>query len=350
MSLAAALKAQRGSLHLEVELRTEPGEVVAILGPNGAGKSTLLHVLAGLLPIVDGRVVLDGDVLDDVAAGVWVPPEQRSIGVVFQDYLLFPHLSVLENVAFGLVGRGQAHGEARRRALQWLDRVGLADHASLKPAELSGGQAQRVALVRALAIEPRLLLLDEPLSALDVSSRAEVRRTLRRHLDDFKGIRLLVTHDPLEAMMLANRIMILEGGRIIQSGTPAEIAEKPRTPYVADLAGVNLLRGRAAGDRIELHGGGSLAVADAGSGEVFAVIHPRAVALHRRAPEGTPRNVWHGTVAGLDLEGPRVRVRVAAEIPIVAEITPAAVAELHLDQGVEVWVSVKATEINTYPT
>jgi molybdate transport system ATP-binding protein len=217
-----------------------------------------------------------------------------------------------------------------------------------RPAELSGGQAQRVALARALAIEPRALLLDEPLAALDVSTRIEVRRTLRRHLERFSGTRLLVTHDPLEAMTLATQLVILEGGRITQSGRPTEIAERPRSAWIADLVGVNLFRGRADGDRVHLGGELALTVPGAGSGEVFAVIHPRAVALHRRAPEGTPRNVWRGRLDGLDYEGARVRVRIGGMLPIVAEVTPAAVSELHLDDGGDVWVSVKATEITAY--
>ncbi|MFN8626196.1 MAG: ABC transporter ATP-binding protein [Candidatus Binatia bacterium] len=349
MSLEAAVHVVRGALDLRLELHAEAGEVVAILGPNGAGKSTLLDALAGLTALTAGRVVLDDQVLEDAAAGWCVPPERRPIGVVFQDYLLFPHLTALDNVAFGLRCRGQSRQEARRCALDWLQRVGLAEHASARPAALSGGQAQRVALARALAIAPRMLLLDEPLSALDVSTRAEVRRTLRRHLEAFEGIRLLVTHDPLEAMALASHLVVLENGRIVQSGTPAAVAERPRSSYVADLVGVNLLRGQAMGDHVELSDGGLLTAPGAGSGEVYLVIHPRAVALHRRRPEGTPRNVWLGQLAGLDVEGARVRVRVSGALPIVAEITPAAVAELHLDRGGEVWVSVKATEIVTYP-
>jgi molybdate transport system ATP-binding protein len=261
---------------------------------------------------------------------------------------LFPHLTALDNVAFGLRCHGRSQREARQRAQEWLERVGLGDRATARPAALSGGQAQRVALARALAIEPRVLLLDEPLSALDVSTRADVRRTLRRHLEAFQGIRLLVTHDPLEAMALADHLVVLERGRVVQAGSPTQVTEQPRSSYVADLVGVNLLRGRAAGDHVALSGGAVLVVPGAGTGEVFAVIHPRAVALHRRPPEGTPRNVWHGQVAGLDVEGARVRVRVTGTIPVVAEVTQAEVADLHLDRGGEVWVNVKATEIAVY--
>jgi molybdate transport system ATP-binding protein len=304
--------------------------------------------LAGLVPIDAGHVVLDEHVLDDTTSGVHVVPEERSIAVVFQDYLLFPHLSVLDNVAFGLRCHGTSQRDARRRAHEWLERVGLDNRAMAKPTELSGGQAQRVALARALAVEPRMLLLDEPLSALDLRTRAELRRALRRQLDAFPGIQLLVTHDPLEAMALAARLIVLEQGRVVQAGSLAEIAERPRSPYVADLVGVNLFRGRASGDHVAL-GEALLSVPGAGTGEVFAVIHPRAVALHRRAPEGTPRNVWRAPIIGLDVEGPRVRIRCGGVIPIVAEVTSAAVEELHLDQGGEVWVSVKATEIVAYP-
>jgi molybdate transport system ATP-binding protein len=288
-------------------------------------------------------------VLDDAAARIFVEPEWRPVAVVFQDYLLFPNLSAIENVAFGLRARGVAKGEARARATAWLERVGLADHAGHRPRALSGGQAQRVALARALATEPRLLLLDEPLAALDASTRLETRRELRRQLDGYDGVRVLVTHDPMEAIALAERLIVLEAGHISQTGTPQEISERPRSRYVADLVGVNLFQGRAAGDEVLIGATGRLAAPGAGRGEVFAVVHPRAVALYRQPPAGTPRNVWEGTAETLDLEGERVRVRVGGPLPIVAEVTPAAVAELRLGDGGPVWVSVKATEVVVYP-
>ena len=352
MTLEASVKLRLGDLDLDLDLSVGADQVVAVLGPNGAGKTTLLRALAGLLPLDGGRVVLEGDVLEDAGTGVRRPPEDRPVAVVFQDYLLFPHLSALENVAFGLRCRGVARSEARARARRWLEGLGLADRADARPSELSGGQAQRVALARALAIEPRLLLLDEPLSALDVSIRAEVRRDLRRHLASFPGIRLVVTHDPLEAMALADVLVVLEGGRLVQSGTPAEVSARPRSRYVADLVGVNLWRGRARDNEVVLEGGSTLQAPDAGSagsGEVFALVHPRAVSLHRRPPEGTPRNVWEGVAEGLDREGDRVRVRVSGPLGIVAEVTPAAVAELALADGGRVWVAVKATEVAVYP-
>jgi molybdate transport system ATP-binding protein len=348
VSLEADVRLHLNGFSLDVRLEAWPGELVALLGPNGAGKTTLLRALAGLLPLESGRVSLDGSVLEDPARGVRVPAERRPVGVVFQDYLLFPHLDALDNVAFGLRARGRRRAAARQVARDWLARVGLEERARALPRELSGGQAQRVALARALATDPSLLLLDEPLAALDASLRADVRRDLRRHLASFAGVRLLITHDPLEAAALADRLVVLEAGRVVQSGSVREVTERPRSRYVADLVGVNLLRGRAREGAVELEGGGRLAVPGA-EGDVFVVIRPRTVALFPKRPEGTPRNVWQGRAASLDLEGDRVRVLVDGTPVVVAEVTPAAVAELGLAEGRQVWVAVKATEIETYP-
>lgn len=349
MSLEASIRLALGPLDLDMELTIDEGEVVALLGPNGAGKTTLLRVVAGLVPFNSGHVRLDGKVLEDTATGQYVPTERRPIGFVFQDYLLFPHLSVVDNVAFGLRSRGTSRGAAAQKAVDWLGRVGLEDYARAKPAELSGGQRQRVALARALAPDPRLLLLDEPLAALDVSTRAEVRRDLKRHLASFQGIRLVVTHDPLEAVALADRLIVMENGRLVQTGTPAEVTEHPRSQYVADLVGVNLIRGEADHGTVRIPGGAAVAAAGAESGEVFAMIHPRAVAIYRRRPEGSPRNVWSGRASNIELLGNRVRVRIDGEVPLVAEVTPAALKELDLVEGGDVWLSFKATDVGVYP-
>jgi molybdate transport system ATP-binding protein len=349
VSLDASIQLTLGPLDLDMELSIDESEVVALLGPNGAGKTTFLRAIAGLVPIKSGQVRLDGQVLEDAATGDYVPTERRPIGFVFQDYLLFPHLSVLDNVAFGLRSRGARPREASDKAAQWLDRVGLSSYAKAKPGALSGGQRQRVALARALAPDPRLLLLDEPLSALDVTTRAEVRRDLKRHLTSFPGLRLVVTHDPLEAVAIADRLVVMESGRLVQSGTPAEVTEHPRSQYVADLVGVNLMRGVADQGSVRLPGGPVVAAADAESGDVFAVVHPRAVAVYRQRPEGSPRNVWQGRITGIELMGGRVRVRIDGELPVVAEVTPAALRELGLEEGGEVWLSFKATEVGVYP-
>jgi molybdate transport system ATP-binding protein len=349
MSLEAQLDVQVGSLSLDVTLDAGPGETVVLLGPNGAGKTTALRVIAGLLALDGGRVVADGHVLDDPAAGTWIPAERRPIGYVFQDHALFPHLSALDNVAFGLRARRVRKREADRRAREWLDRVGMTGHAGKQPRALSGGQAQRVALARALVLEPRVLLLDEPLAALDASARVDTRRELRRHLEGHPGVRIVVTHDPVDAMTLGDRVVVIEAGRVVQAGSLSELRERPRSRYVADLVGMNLYRGTADGPRIRLPDRGELVAAEHAHGDVFAVVHPRAVALHRREPEGTPRNVLAGTVEHLDIEGDRVRVIVAGTLPVTAEVTPAAVAELALTAGAPVWASIKATEITVYP-
>ena len=349
MTLDAEIGIRLDRLDLDVAFHVAPGEVAAILGPSGAGKTTVLRAIAGLVPLHTGRVTLDGTVLEDVDARVFVPPERRGLGVVFQDACLFPHLSTLDNVAAGLRFTGASRMVARSRAREWLERIGIADLAAAAPGALSGGQAQRVALARALATQPRLLLLDEPLSALDVATRAEVRRELRRHLDSFGGIRLLVTHDPIEALALADRLIVLEHGRIVQIGSSFDVTAEPRSRYVADFVGVNWLRGVAHADTIALATGGTIIVPEAPTGDVFVVIHPRAVALHRQRPDGSPRNVLRGTIVGSDDEGTRVRVRIAVPFPLVAEVTRAAAAELEVLRGGDVWATVKATDISAYP-
>jgi molybdate transport system ATP-binding protein len=348
VSLEASIRLTLGPLDLDMELAIEESEVVALLGPNGAGKTTLLRAVAGLVPFTSGHVRLDGKVLEDTATNQYVPTERRPIGFVFQDYLLFPHLSVLDNVAFGLRSHGMPRGPATVKAVEWLERVGLKSYARAKPSELSGGQRQRVALARALATDPRLLLLDEPLAALDVTTRAEVRRDLKRHLASFQGIRMVVTHDPLEAVALADRLIVMEKGRLVQTGAPAEVTERPRSQYVADLVGVNLLKGEADHGSVRIPGGPVVAAAGAETGEVFAVIHPRAVAIHKGRPEGSPRNVWPGRASHIELLGNRVRVRIDGEVPLVAEVTPAALKELDLVEGGEVWLSFKATDVGVY--
>ena len=349
MSLTARVEARMGDLDLALSLDVGSGESVVLLGPNGAGKTSFLRALAGLLRVDRGSVTLDGRVLEDTRSGVRVEPEERGVGFVFQEPLLFPSLSVAGNVAFGLRARGVSRREAHAAAVRWLEHVGMAACAGARPASLSGGQAQRVALARALCSHPRLLLLDEPLSAVDASARPELRRMLRAKLAEFEGTRIVVTHDPVEAMVLADRIAVLEDGRVSQEGTPEELRARPRSRYVADLVGVNLLRGRGRGEAVDLEAGGRLVVPGAGRGQIFVTVHPRAVALFRERPHGTPRNVWQGRIAALDVEGERVRVVIDGEIGLVAEITPAAVADLGLDVGLGIWAAVKATEIGVYP-
>ncbi|MFF8525378.1 ABC transporter ATP-binding protein [Streptomyces werraensis] len=342
--LDARLVVEHGSFRLDVALSAAPGDVVALLGPNGAGKTTALRALAGLAPLTDGHLRLDGT---DLAR---TPPESRPVGVVFQDYLLFPHLTALDNVAFGPRCRGAGRSEARARAAAWLERMGLAEHVGAKPKRLSGGQAQRVALARALATDPRLLLLDEPLAALDARTRLEVRAQLRRHLADFEAVAVLVTHDPLDAMVLADRLVVVERGRVVQEGAPADIARHPRTDYIAQLVGLNLYRGRADGHTVRLDAGPEVSTTEDLSGPAFVAFPPGAVILYRDRPTGSSaRNLWRCEVAGLESHGDQIRVELTGELPLAADLTAVAVAELGLHPGAPVWAAVKATQTHAYP-
>jgi molybdate transport system ATP-binding protein len=348
--LHAAIEVHVADFQLDIALDVGDGEVVALLGPNGAGKTTALRVIAGLQPLDHGRIELDGTVLDDPAADVFVPTAERPIGVVFQDYLLFPRLSALDNVAFGLRARGHDKASARNRARDWLERFALAQHANAKPRTLSGGQAQRVALARALATDPRLLLLDEPLAALDAGTRLQVRTELRRHLATFRGARLIVTHDPVDALVLADRLVIVEKGHITQTGTPAAVTARPASRYVAQLVGINLLHGTATGDHtVRLDSGAELTVADPLTGpDIALAIRPQAIALHRHQPDGSPRNTWAAAITDLEADHDRVRVTLTGPVVATAEVTPAAVAELDLAPGMSVWATVKAVDLTAY--
>jgi molybdate transport system ATP-binding protein len=348
VSLIADVEVGFGAFEERLHLDVADGEVVAVLGPNGSGKTTLLRALAGLQPVTGGRIVLDGVVLDDPETKVMIPPERRPCGMVFQDYLLFPHLTAAANVAFGPRSRGIAKADATQKALEWLDRMGLADKASAKPRQLSGGEAQRVALARALATDPRLLLLDEPMAALDAGLRGSVRHQLRHDLRAFRGSCLMVTHDPLDAAAIADRLVIIEDGRLVQQGTLEEVTARPRTRYVAQLMGLNLIRGRADGTNLVLANGTTLETAGPSNGDMLAVIAPRDIALYLVPPGGTPRNTWSTRVAEVHLMGDRARVLLDAPIRVTAEITAVAMAELGLTEGSRVWASVKATQIDVY--
>ncbi len=349
MPLVADLTVEREGFEAEASFAVEDAETLALLGPNGAGKSTIVAALAGLLPLTRGRIELDGRRIDALA------PEDREVGVALQDGLLFPHLSALENVAFPLRARRRSAHAARARAAALLERLAPGVDPAARPAALSGGQRQRTALARALAAEPRLLLLDEPLSAVDVSAKAELRTLLAEVIRTFAGPCVLVVHDPIDALTLADRIAILEHGRIVQTGTPAEIRSAPATPYAADLVGVNLYAGRlepAEG------GAGSLVTADgaltvgwpddvphAPVERVLATLRPSDVALHLRRPEGSPRNVLEGPVAEVAVHGERARVRVRSAPPVIAEVTLGSVERLALREGTHVFASWKAVEV-----
>ncbi|PPK93214.1 molybdate transport system ATP-binding protein [Kineococcus xinjiangensis] len=337
---------------VELDLSVAPGEVVAVLGPNGAGKSTLLALVAGLLRPARGRVVLDGTVLVDTAAGVWVPAHRRGAALLAQEPLLFPHLSAAGNVAFGPRARGAGRRAARVEAQRWLAAVGAVDLAARRPGELSGGQAQRVALARALAARPQLLLLDEPLAALDVGAAAALRGLLRRVLREGRPA-LLVTHDPLDALALADRALVLEAGRVVEDGPAREVLTSPRTEFAARLAGLCLVRGRAVAGGLELPDGTVLGgVLEPGcrpGEEAVAVFGPGAVAVRPGGcalPGGT---VVVAEVVELEPRGEVVRVRGRGAVEVAADVPTADAADLDLVPGTRVGFAVDAAAVRVRP-
>jgi len=338
--------ARVGERGFDLSFRVAPGETVAVLGPNGAGKSTLLNLVAGLLRPDAGRATLGGEVLFDTAAGAFAAPHIRGISMLAQDALLFPHLSVLENVAFGPRSAGVRAAAARSAARDWLAEVDALELADRRPAELSGGQAQRIAVARALASEPRLLLLDEPMAALDVSVAPAIRRMLRRVLADRAAI--VVTHDILDAFTLADRVIVLDGGAIVDGGVTAQVLERPRIRFTAGLAGLNLLTGvRTAGglvgdDGVELRGAAAEPVAV--GARAAASVRPSAVEVSLLEPDGT-RNRMRGTVRDLEPRGDLVRVRTEV---LSADVTPARAAELDLAAGTPVWLAFAETALSVY--
>ena len=344
MTLHGHIGVTLGSFSVDIDLSVGNGETVVVIGPNGAGKSTLLRAVAGLVALDHGRLVCDDVVWDDPVSGAFVGPEDRRVGMVFQSHALIPHLDARANVAFGLRARGVPRAVAMSTADDWLSRMGVAELASLLPRQLSGGQSQRVAMARALAVDPTMLLLDEPMSALDVPSRSAMRELL---VEPAGTARIIVTHDPIDALTLADRVVVVESGTVVQAGRPSELIEAPRSTYVAEILGVNPLRGALDGNRLDV-GGMTLTVGahTAPDGEVIAIVRPRSISLHRQRPEGSPRNVWLTRIGGIDRGPDRVRVRLVEPLAVTVEVTPAGLDDLGLGIGDEVWASVKASEIS----
>lgn len=337
---------------LDVDLRAAPGEVVAVVGPNGSGKSTTLATVAGLRRLDAGRLELDGTILDEPASGRWIPPHLRRTGLVFQHFELFPHLSALDNVAYGLRRQGVNRHSARTTARQWLDRLGIGVLSPAYPSTLSGGQAQRVALARALACEPRALLLDEPTSALDAESRMSVRRQLRRLLRDFSGVTLVVTHDLVDVLGLADRVVVLDAGRVVQDDAPEQMRLHPRTRHAAALAGRNLVPGLAHGGRIELGHGITFTAAHPHQGPVDVVCPPRAVRLVPRSQE-RPAGAWESTLTGMEAVGDHARAVLGPPLPLMArvrleDLATGAVTGIAVDA--QVWVWLDPAEVDVFPS
>jgi len=348
MTLAFDGTVDLGRFVLDARFDCAPGETIALVGSNGSGKSTALNALAGLLGMSSGSLSMDGTPLDRPADRVWVPPERRHTGMMFQDFLLFPHLTVRDNVAYGLRRNGTERGDAERTADSWLERFGVGDLAGAHPDSLSGGQAQRVALARALAREPRLLLLDEPLSALDSETRLEVRCEIHRHLQHFDGYTVLVAHDVVDIMVLADRVVVLDDGRVAQVADPVSLERRPRTTYAAALVGTNLLRAHRRGTLIELGDDAAVPSPSPGpDGPVEVIVAPRDVSVSR--PDGrTGAGTWTAPIAGMEAAGNEVHLRVGGVVPIAARATLDSLRDLHLTPGAIVQVTVDPAHVQVF--
>ena len=349
MALEADVVVRRGQRTIEVSLQVADGETVALLGRNGAGKTTALEAIAGIAPLASGFVNLADHPIDEK------PPERRDIGVSFQDAMLFPALTVVENVAFPLRARGVHRNEARNRAIERLADLAPDVRPDAAPTTLSGGERQRVALARALVADPKLLLLDEPFASVDAAAKPALRAMLRLTLDTFPGPKILVTHDPIEATTLADRLVLLEDGRVTQTGTPSEVRDRPATRYAAELVGTNLFSGtlepadEGAGTLRTEDGALTVAWPDAlpraAIADVRATLSPWEISLHAERPEGSARNVLRGVVEEVAITGGRARIRLRTRPSLVAELTTGSVERLGLRPGAEVWASCKAVEI-----
>lgn len=372
------------TFHLAVTFQAEKGQTTVLLGESGAGKSTVLRLLAGLLYPLQGKIALDGVTYYDSVRRIAIPPQERPFGYVFQDYVLFPHLTIFENIAFGLRAQRMPGSVIEKRVKQALEQVNMGGLDQRYPAQLSGGQQQRCALARALVLQPQLLLLDEPLAALDVQTRREVRQELRRILTETGITTLMVTHQYLDALLFGDQILVVDQGRIVQQGGQRELREYPRSSYIAELVGVNFFHGHIHAFetnttcviRVDAETGQELPIevvatlreqesdADAGQNpspvgtEVFVIIDPRSITLHQTPPEGSARNIFSGTILNILQQGgiagdkdDRVRVSITLNneiAPLTAEITAASAERMQLREGAPIYATFKATEALAY--
>lgn len=378
--LIAQLDTYLNTFHLEVSFSAEAGKTTVLIGESGAGKSTVLRILAGLLHPQRGHISLEDVVYFDSERRILVLPQERPFGYVFQDYVLFPHLSVFENVAFGLRAQHLPRQLIRQRVGEALERVRLTGFDQRRPTQLSGGQQQRVALARALALQPQLLLLDEPLAALDVQTRREIRQELRSILADIGITTIMVTHQYVEALLFGHHILVLDQGSIIQQGSQRDLLERPRSAYIAELVGMNYFRGQVvrceanAICTIQLHNGkervevmatleeqGQASNAPNIGEDAYVIVDPRSITLYQAPPDSSARNVFHGEIVQLlplgtstrngDTHDGRVRVSIlvdAAAPPLTAEITEASARRMGLSEGKTIYATFKATEAKAY--
>ena len=347
MDLTARIEIDETTHPVTFEETIHANEIVGLLGPSGAGKTSIVLALAGLRRVARGAIRMGHQTWTDAERGIHVPPDRRRMGVVFQEDRLFPHLNTTDNVAFGPRSIGVGRSASRRSAAMWLERLDIGHLAERPVTELSGGEGRRVALARALASDPVAVALDEPTTGLDVETRHEIRAMLRSRLRDMGIPTLIVTHDPMDVMVLADRIVVLEEGQVTQRGTVADLTARPRSAWIARLAGTNLWRGEADGESVAI-GEWTLHLAEAHHGPVLVTVAPRAVTLSNEPPAGSARNVMQGSIRGLEPLGGRVRVAVDGPVRVIAEITTDAVSALALTDDRMVWASIKATELDVY--
>ncbi len=375
--LNISLNTHLNTFHLTLELEAKRGQTTVLLGESGAGKSTVLRLVAGLLTPQKGLISLGNTVYFDSERGINVPPQERPFGYVFQDYALFPHLTVFENVAFGLRAQRLPRSLIRQRVGEALEQVHLPALEQRRPTQLSGGQQQRVAIARALALQPQVLLLDEPLSALDVQTRREVRQELRHILTEVDTITLLVTHTYLEALLFGQNILVLEDGHVLQQVGQRDLLEHPRSSYVAELIGVNFFRGRVVRYEsshvcvLQVQNGAQTVemlatLQDAAKPhideEAFMIVEPRSITLYSSQPNSSARNTFRGEIiqllrvgntslsSSVDKEGVfRVTLLIDASMPpLTVEITGSSATRLNVHEGAIVYASFKATEARMY--
>jgi molybdenum ABC transporter ATP-binding protein len=354
-ALSVRIRKALREFDLEIGFEVERGETLVIIGPSGCGKTTTLNLIAGLVTPDEGRITLGSEVLWDGAAGTEIPTEKRNIGYVFQDFALFPHMTVAANVAYGLRARRLARGDTPRRVNEVLDLLGIKHLRDRRPGALSGGERQRVALARAIACEAEILLLDEPLGSLDAQTRNRVRGELRQLLRAIGRIAVMVTHDYLEALTFGDKICVLDRGRVLQIGNRQELLRHPRSRFVAELTGVNFFEGKVTVEPdnglAEIRvGDASLHVPSDGQdgGDTLVVFFPSDVTVSRRPPPTSAQNVIRGHVREIVHLGDRARLALNGALPICAEITGESLEELGLAEGDAVYASVKATAIKTY--
>jgi molybdenum ABC transporter ATP-binding protein len=353
--LSVDVKKSLREFPLEICFDVHPAETLVIIGPSGCGKTTTLNVVAGLVEPDEGRVALPDQVLSDSAAGLSVPTEKRSIGYVFQDFALFPHMSVAENVAYGLRARRRPKNEIQQKVGGALDLLGIAHLRQQRPGQLSGGERQRVAVARAIACDAEILLLDEPLGSLDAQTRNRLRGELQRMLRLIGRIAIMVTHDYIDALTFGDQICVMDKGRMLQIGSREELLRHPKSRFVADLTGVNFFEGQVSDSPDDglarIWVGDSCLYASCGAQEMggtLVTFFPSEVSISRDKPSGSPRNVFRSEVKEIVHMGDKVRVSLNGALQMCAEISANALDELALHEGDSVYASLKATAIKTY--